>query len=105
MQWNITRCNDKLMKLALEYHAANPLISAQERSRQKRRPGHNPAWQLLDKTEAILRFAKNGTMPITNQLAESDSRIMKLHMKISDCFRVEEGARALVTPGDVTSTA
>ena len=93
------------MKLALEYHAANPLISAQERSRQKRRPGHNPAWQLPDKTEAIFRFAKNGTMPITNQLAESDSRIMKLHMKISDCFRVEEGAQALVTPGDVTSTA
>ncbi len=93
------------MKLALEYHAANPLISAPERSRQKRRPGHNPVWQPPDKKEAIFRFAKNEIIPITNNQAESDSRIMKLSMKISDCFRAKEGARAFVTPGDATITA
>ncbi len=53
----------------------------------------------------MLRFLTDFAVPFTNNLAEQDLRMMKLRMKISGCFRTEQGARDFATLRSVLSTA
>ncbi len=41
----------------------------------------------------ILKFAQDFSIPYTNNLAERDLRMSKVHLKISGCFRSFEAAR------------
>ena len=75
------------------------------RGRKKRRPGHNLALRLQQRQESVLRFLRDRAVPFTNNLAEQDLRMMKLRMKISGCFRYEQGARDFATLRSVLSTA
>lgn len=92
---------DKLLRKALEYHAAQPAPREPERGR----PGHNSALPLEKRREAVLRSLHEPSVPFTNNLAEQDLRMMKLRMKISGCFRSEQGARDFATLRSVLSTA
>ena len=99
---------DKLLRKALEYHESQPVLRAPQRGRRgrkKRRPGHNLALRLEKRRESVLRFLHDPTVPFTNNLAEQDLRMMKLRMKISGCFRSEQGARDFATLRSVLSTA
>lgn len=99
---------DKLLRKALDYHESQPALRAPQRGRRgrkKRRPGHNLALRLEKRRESVLRFLHEPGVPFTNNLAEQDLRMMKLRMKISGCFRSEQGARDFATLRSVLSTA
>jgi hypothetical protein len=50
--------------------------------------------RLRDRDEQVLRFARDLTVPFTNNQAERDLRPAKTQLKISGCHRSETGARA-----------
>jgi hypothetical protein len=51
------------------------------------------------------RFATDLRVPMTNNLAERDVRMLKLHLKISSCFQSDDGARNFATIRSYISTA
>jgi transposase len=50
--------------------------------------------RLRDRDEQVLRFARDLTVPFTNNQAERDLRPAKTQLKISGCHRSDTGARA-----------
>jgi len=50
--------------------------------------------RLRDRDAQVLRFARDPTVPFTNNQAERDLRPAKTQLKISGCHRSETGARA-----------
>jgi len=51
------------------------------------------------------RFVTDLRVPMTNNLAERDVRMLKLHSKISSCFQSDDGARNFATIRSYISTA
>jgi transposase len=73
-----------------------PLIKA-VKNRGKRRGKQHPALNLLNRMlklrDNILRFLDDYDIPFTNNQAERDLRMTKVHLKISGGFRSEGGAQ------------
>ena len=104
----IERRYDRLLEEAVAFHEAQPPLRQSKpgrRGRRKRRQGHNLALRLQGRKESVLRWLSDSAVPFTNNLAERDLRMMKLRMKISGCFRSEQGARDFATLRSVLSTA
>lgn len=93
------------MREALAQHEALPALPSGRRGRKKRRLGHNLALRLRNRRASVLRFLSDDRVPLTNNQAEQDLRMMKLRMKISGGFRSEQGARDFATLRSVLSTA
>ena len=65
-----------------------------KRGRIAKSHAHN-LWERFKKHEqAILLFAKESTVPFTNNRAERDLRMSKVKQKVSGCFRTERYAQA-----------
>ncbi len=79
-------------------HAANP--PPQRRPRQRGRVKQTPAQNLLERLwlgqEEVLAFLDDLTIPFDNNQAERDLRTLKMHQKVSGCFRSDPGADAFV---------
>jgi transposase len=80
---------DRICSLGNNYEPPPEKLSG-KRGRYKRTKGRNLLERLISEKESILAFAFNYEVPFTNNLAERDIRPAKL--KISNCFRTENGA-------------
>lgn len=65
----------------------------------------NLAVALRDRKDDILRFASDLRVPFTNNRAETDVRMVKLHSKVSGPFRAMHGAERFATVRSYIHTA
>jgi len=63
------------------------------RGRVKRSKSRNLLERLRDYEDDVLRFMEIEAVPFTNNQAENDVRMTKVHQKISGCFRSFDGAK------------
>ena len=71
-----------------------PARAKGKRGRIAKSDAHN-LWERLKKHEpAVLLFAKESSVPFTNNRAERDLRMSKVKQKVSGCFRTEQYAQA-----------
>lgn len=87
--------NSRYDQLIDEGYLANPEAKRTDTKRGcvKQSKGRNLADRLSENKEQTLAFMHDFAVPFDNNLAERDIRMMKVHDKISGCFRTEEGAR------------
>ena len=84
--------------------AANPDPVGRKRNYVERE-SYNLVCALRDLKPEVTRFAKDLNVPFTNNLAESDLRMVKLQQKISGSFRSVNGVERLATVRSYISTA
>lgn len=61
--------------------------------RHAKSTGRNLLERLLKDENETLNFMTDKLVPFTNNLVERDQRMLKVHMKISGCFRTQDTAR------------
>lgn len=75
-------------------HQQNPpgTIPTGKRGVIKQTPAHNLLVRLDRDREQVLRFAHHFRVPLDNNLAERDLRMIKIQQKISGCWHTTVGA-------------
>jgi transposase len=68
-------------------------IPPDKRVRIAQTKSRNLLVRFRDFKDDVLRFTTNVDVPFTNNLAERDLRMIKVHQKISGCFRSWDGAK------------
>lgn len=82
-----------------------PIKIPGKRGKPKKTKARNLVERLIKHQDAVLAFAFNQEVPFTNNLAERDLRPTKLKLKISNCFRSEDGAKIYARIESFVSTA
>lgn len=77
----------------LAYHASLPALPKGKRGKQKQRDGKNLLDRLNEKRGYVLLFARDFSVPFTNNQGEQDIRMVKLKQKIAGCFRAFRGGQ------------
>jgi transposase len=82
----------KIIKEAEKECPPPPSNPPGKRGRVPKSKARNLIERLRDYENDVLRFMTNKAIPFTNNQAERDLRMIKVHQKISSCFRSWEGA-------------
>lgn len=93
---------DQIIQEGLTYHDK---LGPPYHNRRKKRTGHNLLLRLQKFKNETLKFLNDPNVPFTNNLSERDLRMMKLHQKVSGCFRTPEGAQAFANIRSLVSTS
>ena len=101
----ISKAWDRVLDRAIASHEEMPPLQSGKCGRKKRRIGHNFALRLKKYKEGCLRFLNDPRTPFSNNEAERDLRMDKLHQKISGGFRSMQGAWDFVNLRSVIATA
>jgi transposase len=86
---------EDLLVLGLAANPPPPRL-AQHRGRQKQSPARNLLERLWMDQDAVLAFLGDLAIPFDNNQAERDLRALKMHQKVSGCFRSETGTAAFM---------
>lgn len=92
---------DTVIQEGIDYHTD---LGPPYHNKRRKRPGHNLLLRLQKFKIETLRFLHNQDVPFTNNLSERDLRMMKLHQKVSGCFRTSRGAQTFATIRSFVST-
>jgi transposase len=104
---------DRILAKATAWHEHLPPLEKpppegegkRRRGRKRNRIGYNLLARLRDHKNDVLRCVKNPDVPFSNNQAEQDVRMMKVHQKVSGCFRTAMGAENFAILRTVISTA
>ncbi len=83
---------DEIMKAGLEQNPLPPPSNTKKRGKIKKSKTRNLLERLDQNREAVLLFLHDHRVPYTNNQAEQDVRMIKVHQKVSGAFRSTEGA-------------
>lgn len=101
---DLTAFIDRYDALVCEALSVNPAPANRARDALERE-SFNLAVALRDRKADVVRFATDLRVPFTNNQAESDVRMVKLHAKISGPFRAMHGAERLAAVRSYLQTA
>ena len=101
------RLRQRYDRLLADGHRANPPQgpALRRRGRAPRSKAANLLARLDARRDQVLRFVTDFRVPFDNNLAERDLRMVKLHEKISGCWRSAAGAEAFLAVRGYISTA
>jgi transposase len=83
----------------------NPGLAQNARQRIKRTKAQNLLLRLDRREREATLFARDFSVPFSNNICESELRMVKLQQKISGCFRTMEGAERYLTVRSYIATA
>lgn len=102
---DVEKAYGEIVLKGMEYHLSLPPLETKKKGKQKQRVGKNLLDRLADKSECVLRFLYDFSVPFTNNQGEQDIRMVKLKQKISGCFRTLEGGQIFCRIRSYISTA
>jgi transposase len=85
--------------------ATNPAPASGRKRDSLEAEAYNLAVAFRDHKDSITRFATDLRVSFTNNQAERDLRMLKIHHKVSSCFKSSEGASRLAAVRSYISTA
>jgi transposase len=96
---------DRYDSAVIDGLAANPKPARGAKRNTIETDSYNLAAAFRDRKDEITRFAVDLRIAFTNNQAERDLRMLKIHRKVSSCFRSKDGASRLAAVRSYISTA